>query len=348
MPEIDNGGTTVRWQLIDEDDVVWGQCADVEGLFVDPEPPLRERFTLVDCEPVGELAAALADGRPTMMDHIAGYTGDWPLRWLLNDVLVIGADPVVVEGVLDPEGDPDSPSGYRLDGRHGPLGTCRELAGLDRDRPEPALPPLRLLGCEPRNPLESIAPGDVGGMFLAPLGRNGWFFHLRIAEVEPSTLGDGLVDLTVGERAFWSDRPPRAAIPVWDMWFAGGPDTTNLWAPLDTATRTEWVAAACQMRQPGHDREPGRTYHLDGRYVTDEPGFHCALGEAINGPGGYFGRCWNGVRDCLGGNFGAQTPFTLIWHDSAVARRFLTLRDPKGFDEWAGLLRDNRVTVELA
>jgi hypothetical protein len=30
-------------------------------------------------------------------------------------------------------------------------------------------------------------------------------------------------------------------------------------------------------------------YHLDGRYVTDDDGFYRAIGEAVNGPGGWFG-----------------------------------------------------------
>jgi hypothetical protein len=30
-------------------------------------------------------------------------------------------------------------------------------------------------------------------------------------------------------------------------------------------------------------------YHLDGRHITNLDAFFCAIGEAINGPGGWFG-----------------------------------------------------------
>ncbi|MGW0802654.1 barstar family protein [Nonomuraea sp. NPDC002799] len=48
------------------------------------------------------------------------------------------------------------------------------------------------------------------------------------------------------------------------------------------------------------------------------------MGEAINGPGGYFGRNLDALDDCLRGGFGARAPFTLFWSDSHVARQSLT------------------------
>ncbi|MEV0990317.1 hypothetical protein [Streptomyces sp. NPDC049949] len=59
------------------------------------------------------------------------------------------------------------------------------------------------------------------------------------------------------------------------------------------------------------DRPPGHSYELDGRHVTDVPGLYLALGEAVNGPGGYFGGCLDALDDCLGGNFGHTAPATL-------------------------------------
>ncbi|UBU19107.1 barstar family protein [Nonomuraea gerenzanensis] len=137
--------------------------------------------------------------------------------------------------------------------------------------------------------------------------------------------------------------------------------------------RHEWEGAALHHRRrtsPGPpagtthrgaspDRPAGTTYHLDGRFVTDIEGFHCAIGEAINGPGGYFG--WNlaALGDCLRGRWGAEPPFRIVWHDSDVARRHLV----PGFDrppydlrcwgaattmeELLGTLADSRVEVEL-
>ncbi|MEV5313854.1 barstar family protein [Streptomyces sp. NPDC052610] len=83
------------------------------------------------------------------------------------------------------------------------------------------------------------------------------------------------------------------------------------------------------MSQP--DRSGGE-HHLDGRFVTDVSGLHCAIAEALLGPGRYFGRQWNAFKDCLGGGFGVVPPLTLAWHDSEVARRALAdlVEDPDG------------------
>lgn len=59
--------------------------------------------------------------------------------------------------------------------------------------------------------------------------------------------------------------------------------------------------------------------------MTDVEGFYCAIGEAINGPGGYFGWNLDTLDDCLSGGFGAQAPFRLAWHDSAIARQHLVV-----------------------
>ncbi|MBD3920226.1 barstar family protein [Paenibacillus sp. PR3] len=54
-------------------------------------------------------------------------------------------------------------------------------------------------------------------------------------------------------------------------------------------------------------------FHLDGNNIVDHSSFYCALGEAINGPGGYFGFNISSLIDCLRGGFGAVTPFTIYW-----------------------------------
>lgn len=54
-----------------------------------------------------------------------------------------------------------------------------------------------------------------------------------------------------------------------------------------------------------------RTVHIDGRWIDDVPGFYLSLGEAINGPNGYFGGDLDALDDCLCGRFGVRTPLTV-------------------------------------
>ncbi|MEV0807962.1 barstar family protein [Micromonospora sp. NPDC050200] len=102
------------------------------------------------------------------------------------------------------------------------------------------------------------------------------------------------------------------------------------------------------------DKPTGSIYHLDGRNVTDIEGFYCAIGEAINGPGGYFG--WNGdaLHDCVTGGWGTEWPFRLVWHDAGVARTHLTAAagsgksaSHTGFDQILQWFAEDQIEVEL-
>ncbi|QKW21466.1 barstar family protein [Kitasatospora sp. NA04385] len=136
----------------------------------------------------------------------------------------------------------------------------------------------------------------------------------------PSVLGGALVDvlLTVDADAL----PGSAARPVWRSWRAGPPLRPGSWRGLSTAAKKAWQTLALDLREPGPDRSGGE-YHVDGRAVEDEAGLHCAIGEALLGPGGYYGWGWDALSDCLGGGFGLVPPFTLHWHDFAATEREL-------------------------
>lgn len=63
---------------------------------------------------------------------------------------------------------------------------------------------------------------------------------------------------------------------------------------------------------------------MDGRCITDEPSLYPALGEAVNGPGGYFGGCLDALVDCLRGNFGPTSPATVRWRNAPIAHEHLS------------------------
>ncbi|ORT59722.1 hypothetical protein [Streptomyces sp. CB03238] len=149
---------------------------------------------------------------------------------------------------------------------------------------------------------------------------------------EPSSHGHGLVNLTVD--CDEDDRPPLAARRVYDLWADGPPRDKNLWTELGADGRREWLRLALDNHTGRAQGAPaGGTYHLDGRDVTDETDFSCALGEAVNGPG-------------------AKAPFTLVWHDAHVARRCLgqspLVRARPTFEELVDLLVEQGVEVVLA
>jgi RNAse (barnase) inhibitor barstar len=66
----------------------------------------------------------------------------------------------------------------------------------------------------------------------------------------------------------------------------------------------------------------GLVYEIDGERILDTDGFYTMIGEAVNGPGGYFGRGLDSLNDCLRGGFGAPEdgPFSFVWRNSRRSR----------------------------
>ncbi|MBA4866440.1 barstar family protein [Streptomyces sp. PSKA54] len=364
-----------------EHDQIWALCADADDLFADPPPSERVRFELLGCAPEGRLAAALAAARAEgsaplglLALEILDKAGNRIDEWCLEDVRIVGDRPCARELSLrdisveareadsrrDHPGRPPLSPGYLLlGGRDEPYGRCRDLAHVGEPYAEPRPePPLRLLGCSPRGALRTALDagdeelGHAQILRLDALGRAlQYAVEGEITAWIPSAHGRGLVDLTLEP---WSQRPPYAARAVWDLWWDGVPAEPNLWARCDTASRDFWLGTALTNRDGRiPDAAPGAAYHLDGRHITDEPGFYCALGEAVNGPGGYFGRSLAAFDDCLCGGFGARWPFTVVWHDAHVARTCLGVTPhadgrPPAFEELLDHLAGKGIEVVLA
>ena len=359
----------------------WALCEDAADLFADPPPPARGTYELLGCAPEGDLRTALARARAEGSAPLGPLTletldkgGGGEGEWRLEDVRVVGDRPcardlslrdVTVEGrqsddnLYDcPQCPPLSP-GYRILGADGrPWGACRDLAHVQEDRPEQLEPPLRLLGCSPRGALRAALDGgeeDLGHVKVVRVDSSGRPVQ-SAAEGElrawiPSARGPGLVDLTLDP---WTERPPLAARAVWDLWGEGRPAEPNRWAGCDAEGRRFWLdTALANHTHTAPDRPPGTTYHLDGSHITDAPGFFCALGEAVNGPAGYFGWGLDALNDCLRGSWGATPPFTLVWHDAAVARASLDVTPHTGrrqptFEELLAFLTERHVDVRPA
>ncbi|MFF9777877.1 barstar family protein [Streptomyces sp. NPDC013978] len=379
-------GFPVKYLLVREDEEgeerYWGRCASVEGMFVDKVPPKREVLTLRGCTPAGALRDALSPAAES-----TGLLGDvcvevWdeqqPLQWwTLVDSVVLAhqpnrSDPALVDVVVGAGVEeehawdrtlPVSPQFKLFVGTPvaaSPAGDCAGVDGLFVSRGAPPSTPLHLIGCEAAEALLAVLrrprKWDRDWVRLWALDKHGEVMyrhnvHLRVEAARPSVLGAALVDITLADGG--DDRPSLLARPLWETWYRGVPTTRNQWAPYSEQGRTEWLdLTATRMGGRLPDRSGG-THHLDGRFVTDVPGLHCAMAEALVGPGGYFGREWNAFRDCLGGGFGVAPPFTLIWHDADVARRALAdvVSDPDEgltyFGDIVRLLERWGVTVVL-
>ncbi|MEU4931529.1 barstar family protein [Streptomyces yokosukanensis] len=67
------------------------------------------------------------------------------------------------------------------------------------------------------------------------------------------------------------------------------------------------------------------TYVLDGTRIETLEDFWRVIGEAVEGPDGYFGRSLDAFADCLSGGFGTpdDRDFVVEWRDHQVSRGHL-------------------------
>ncbi|MFD6424143.1 barstar family protein [Streptomyces sp. NPDC060198] len=247
-----------------------------------------------------------------------------------------------------------------------PVGGDGSGGGNDAEEaPDAGLRRVVLTGCRPEGGLLK-AVGRIGGRraeagnawidVLDPGGfpMGSYFVNgVTVAGVRPSARGAGLVDLTAD---LWCEAEPGSGA-VWDMARAGGPDRTGLWRGLSTDGQWAWLSVALhshEYRRRGKTEAPGgRTVTLDGRYVVDRNSFWCAIGEAVNGPLGYFGWNLDALNDCLYGGWGTACGFTLEWTDSVEARARLAEPGPSSdgeapfFDVLMEIFEERRVTVVL-
>ncbi|WP_052410392.1 barstar family protein [Paenibacillus durus] len=105
----------------------------------------------------------------------------------------------------------------------------------------------------------------------------------------------------------------KEALEIWEVWRQSLPTSTNLWFSLSKEQREGWleVVRLYSKGSSNQQDEQHGVYSFDATYVTDSTSFFCALGEAINGPGGYFGFDLLSLEDCLCGGFGVMPPFTI-------------------------------------
>ena len=344
------------WETEDDDfEEVLAQVADVEGLFADAQLPERQDLVLRGCPP--ELATLSGHLVVEVLDDTMSV--EW---WDLVDTVVESVLPdgdLVVSAALclqDWEPDEVGQRRYRIHHRSTLVGWCRDVEGLPESPEYPPLPAVTLIGCDNLERLRSDRPRHDYACWegLRALDDNGRVMatvplDLEITEVRPSMVGDGLFDVVLlasddGHPLYQDDRPRAAARAVWDLWRQGIPREPNLWAHLDTESRSVWSHLTYEAHETRTEDREGGTYHLDGRYVTDYQGLHLALAEAFVGPGNYFGRSFDAFKDCVHHGWGVVGKgSTLVWHNAEVAHE--AIRD--SFVQYVQMMREYGVTVEV-
>lgn len=173
--------------------------------------------------------------------------------------------------------------------------------------------------------LLNVHGDEIGSYFVADVTAD---------SVESSTAGGKFVDLTV---ALDCEELLPEAERTWDLLRAAKLTRTGMWRSLAREDWHGWLSVALNHHAYREIIEPeqGSIYEIDGGFIVDEASFYCSLGEAINGPVGYFGWNLSALEDCLIGDWGASRPFTLNWHNSSESRARI-MDDAKVGTEYEG------------
>lgn len=135
----------------------------------------------------------------------------------------------------------------------------------------------------------------------------------------------------------------KGVLKAWKNYFYDGVKEYNLWKNLKPAERQGWLELALRCQNIDYEN-PKTIIEIDGSDIKCYNDFYCTLGEALHGPGGYFGRNLNALVDCIcSPEFGGGKLQKVIWKNSKRCRWKLKRK----FKMIIDLFHEFRIEVEL-
>ncbi len=149
-----------------------------------------------------------------------------------------------------------------------------------------------------------------------------WFGRLELRPKNLVRMPDGSVRLEVSCPDGW---PYPHAQAIWSRWRRGS-ILPGEWTRYPAAQHGDWLHVVQNAWFTSGKR--AMRYNtgdivIDGQGLSSEDSFYCALGEAANGPGGYFGSNLDALDDCLRSEPASTPPYPVVWNAAAESRRTL-------------------------
>ncbi|MFE4592146.1 barstar family protein [Streptomyces laurentii] len=127
---------------------------------------------------------------------------------------------------------------------------------------------------------------------------------------------------------FFGDRCdyPGAA-KIWRRWASGVAMEKGDWLQWPASHHSAWLHVV-QNAWFTSNRRAVRygvddIVYLDGARISTKPGFFCAIGEAVNGPGGYFGSNLDALADCISSSLSEGPPLKIVWRNFRASQESL-------------------------
>ncbi|MGW2095250.1 barstar family protein [Promicromonospora sukumoe] len=174
----------------------------------------------------------------------------------------------------------------------------------------------------------------------------GEYFIGRVVLGDMGTEGPGGIISKVAYQFFGNRCEYPEAETVWRRWASGTALEEGEWVRWPVNYQSAWLHVV-QNSWFASNRRAARygveeVVHLDGGQISTKSGFYCALGEAVNGPGGYFGSNLDALADCISSSYGEGPPVRIVWRNFRTSKESL---DHAFLDSIVGLMREFRVDL---
>ncbi|MEV4062410.1 barstar family protein [Nonomuraea dietziae] len=158
---------------------------------------------------------------------------------------------------------------------------------------------------------------------------------------------DGRIS-SVSYRFFSNRCEYPGAAKIWRRWASGIAIEKGEWLQWPASHHSAWLHVV-QNAWFTSNRRAARygvddVAYLDGAHIFTKSGFFCALGEAVNGPGGYFGSNLDALADCISSSFGEGPLVKIVWQNFRASQESL---DHFLLDSLMGVMREFHVDVAI-
>ncbi|MGW7254142.1 barstar family protein [Streptomyces sp. NPDC054834] len=158
---------------------------------------------------------------------------------------------------------------------------------------------------------------------------------------------DGKVS-SVSYRFFGNRCEYPGAAKIWRRWASGVAVEKGEWLQWPVSHHSAWLHVV-QNAWFTSNRRAARYgvdefAYLDGAHIATKSGFFCALGEAVNGPGGYFGSNLDALADCISSSLGERSLMKIVWRNFQVSQDSL---DRVFLDSIMGVMREFNIDVTI-
>ncbi|OXM85817.1 barstar family protein [Paenibacillus rigui] len=200
------------------------------------------------------------------------------------------------------------------------LGFCKEVGGLQNELPNPdydASSKLILYGFTVSEAFIKIPTIKLLNLHLDFLSRDGtrlggyYFCPNKVLKINRLEISQDTPIEIVGK---FLESPLPFAYEIWKK-LRDNPNELGQWKTSTLEEKQGWLQVIRLKDRKIHTIRKNQVVTIDGEFIQHIESFFIAIGEAVNGPFGYYGANLQSFKDYLSGGFGLIPPFIIEWRN---------------------------------